>query len=423
MSDGSWKSKPHSKPQTEPKGFSDRSSSTPESVSEGSRKRKKRHLMKNQKKHKRSSVAAHTVSVQRLPVSIHDESNTSTDSNVASESESVDTYRPPKHERPMHVSKKRPRSLRVSLSLPEEVEEGSPLDKVVKAQKLLSPSLRSKSSALPSWDDFSANAPKKTSPLSTSRSSSVVSHDEDSLALAVHMEVQPAKRIKLSLGLPREEKPISKPEVAFVATPLPSTPTRKQIPSVGSSKQEAPNEPNIPNVKLCRKDTSPVHVERLTPPSTLPCKEYKQPPPSQQPKSAATPVIHSAPKTTRVITIQADQIPTNAPTAVATSAPSIKSPKVNQTPSGTYISTAVNTPVRHSSPERARQSSPDLIITAVESPKRAAASSVKTPTIQSVSLNLRGATSAVLPDSNRQSSLALEARPVQKRVTAKIVVS
>lgn len=137
-----------------------------------SKKRKRGHAGGPVKKQKRSSVQSCTVSVTRLSMPICDESPTSTeheqshDSAALSDTESnpppFGEIVPPFDAPATTVEEERPRSLRVSLSLPEEIESGSPLDKVVIAsQKLpLSPKLKSPVITLPAWEEISTTAPK-----------------------------------------------------------------------------------------------------------------------------------------------------------------------------------------------------------------------------------------------------------------------
>jgi hypothetical protein len=65
---------------------------------------------------------------------------------------------------PLAFPERKPRSLRVSLNLPDEVEPGSPMEKVMRSQKLLSPKFAI--SSLPLWDDDDLG-PKTTVSIST----------------------------------------------------------------------------------------------------------------------------------------------------------------------------------------------------------------------------------------------------------------
>ena len=128
------------------------------------------------KRPRKSSVQAQTLSVTRISVPVHGDS-ISPNSEIPEESDkemSPSPSKPSKSDKlvfsspdrspPMSTTRrtqieasaqlphKKPRSLRVSLSLPEEVEPGSPLEKVVKSQKLLSPKF-AVTQSLPLWDD------------------------------------------------------------------------------------------------------------------------------------------------------------------------------------------------------------------------------------------------------------------------------
>lgn len=128
------------------------------------------------KRPRKSSVQSHTVSVTRIsgPVhgsSISPKSEDNEEVRMQSPSKSTETVRnrfvfhnpsklpPAKAQRlktsEMETSPKSPehmpRSLRVSLNLPEETEPGSPLEKVMRSQRILSP--RFTVSSLPLWED------------------------------------------------------------------------------------------------------------------------------------------------------------------------------------------------------------------------------------------------------------------------------
>ena len=142
------------------------------------RKRKRPHGSSGVKRQKRSSVESRTVSVTRLSVPICEESAVipeQDDSTAVSDTESNPPdspeipILPPIKEEPTALEDQRPRSLRVSLSLPEDIETGSPLEKVVKAnQKRVSPPLStppkikvevSRASTLPTWEEISTAPP------------------------------------------------------------------------------------------------------------------------------------------------------------------------------------------------------------------------------------------------------------------------
>ena len=124
------------------------------------------------KRPRKPSVQSQTLSVTRISVPVHEDS-----SSPKSDIQEEELFRSPaklaKNE--YHVfsspdrspesnedskamaklplvseSEERPKSLRVSLSLPDEVEPGSPLEKVVRSQKLLSPK---SVVCLPLWDE------------------------------------------------------------------------------------------------------------------------------------------------------------------------------------------------------------------------------------------------------------------------------
>ena len=116
------------------------------------------------KKQKRSSVESRTVSVTRVSVPVYDNSSaeemdTSRDSSMCESSFSSGHGLGSIKEEESAIHEKRPRSLRVSLSIPDEVEPGTPFDKVMKVhhQRASSPhhhmsSIETKE--LPSWENF-----------------------------------------------------------------------------------------------------------------------------------------------------------------------------------------------------------------------------------------------------------------------------
>ena len=139
-------------------------------------KRKRPQFVTMKKRPRKSSVLSQTLSVTRISVPVHEESPKSDSSEQAVIHESpalskTDSFltssekSPPKNndsqksmpEEPLPAKaqppeeEKKPRSLRVSLNLPEEVEPGSPLEKVVKGHKLLSPKFAI--NTLPPWED------------------------------------------------------------------------------------------------------------------------------------------------------------------------------------------------------------------------------------------------------------------------------
>ena len=139
--------------------FSEGSPSTTEIVG---KKRRKPHTSEgSRKRQKRASVESHTVSVTRLSVPICEESSTSTDQEQSYDSitlsdteanppQAVESL-PPIVEEPLN---KRPRSLRVSLSLPEEVESESPIGKVVKASHKFKTPEFTPPTTLPTWEEI-----------------------------------------------------------------------------------------------------------------------------------------------------------------------------------------------------------------------------------------------------------------------------
>ena len=147
-----------------------------ESSAQLKRKRSQFAAVAVRKRPRKSSVQSQTLSVTRISVPVHGDS-ISPKSEIPEEDEKEASHSPAKltksdtivfsspdrsppiiaarrgqTETLAQLQHKKPRSLRVSLSLPEEVEPGSPLEKVVKNQKLLSPKFVVTQS-LPLWDD------------------------------------------------------------------------------------------------------------------------------------------------------------------------------------------------------------------------------------------------------------------------------
>ena len=116
------------------------------------------------KKQKRSSVESRTVSVTRVSLPVYDSSSaeemdTSRDSSVCESSFSSGHGLDSIKEEESVVHERRPRSLRVSLSIPDEVEPGTPFDKVMRVhhQRVSSPQHHPSSAEtkeLPSWENF-----------------------------------------------------------------------------------------------------------------------------------------------------------------------------------------------------------------------------------------------------------------------------
>jgi len=145
------------------------SSSTPDP--NPSRKRKQKQHPGSLKRQKRSSVESRTVSVTRLSVPICDDSSTSEqepshDSSTLSENESSvpqdgELLQCIKEE-PLSPEEKRPRSLRVSLSFPDEFETGSPFRKITSPPVLEGVAKSPKGpqpNMLPLWEDITTAVP------------------------------------------------------------------------------------------------------------------------------------------------------------------------------------------------------------------------------------------------------------------------
>lgn len=149
------------------------------------------------KRPRKSSVQSQTLSVTRISVPVHRENGSPKSDDIPEEEETcvgesptkvTDISTPVSISSPLQSSyidavkssssktsdhsqtkkllqffEKKPRSLRVSLTLPDEVEPGSPMEKVKKSQKLLSPKFAIN---LPAWDEpetdsSTDNAPNK----------------------------------------------------------------------------------------------------------------------------------------------------------------------------------------------------------------------------------------------------------------------
>lgn len=149
------------------------SSSTPDP--NPSRKRKQKQHPGSLKRQKRSSVESRTVSVTRLSVPICDDSSTSEqepshDSSTLSENESSvpqdgELLQCIKEE-PLSPEEKRPRSLRVSLSFPDEFETGSPFRKITSPPVLEGVAKSPKGpqpNMLPLWEDITTAVPVTSS--------------------------------------------------------------------------------------------------------------------------------------------------------------------------------------------------------------------------------------------------------------------
>lgn len=149
-----------------------------------------------QKRHKRPSVEAHTLSVTRLSVPVCEPSGEpAAAAGLVQAQDCVSQpqafaesgpLQPPETLVPgweaTDAGQSRPRSLRVSLSLSEDMEVGSPLvkmqptagalvPKAVRSPGMDSSSSSSEAHSLPSWDDIATSDPAKGSAVSTAPSS------------------------------------------------------------------------------------------------------------------------------------------------------------------------------------------------------------------------------------------------------------
>ena len=188
----------------------------------GVRKRKRPHPVGGSKRQKLPSVESHTVSVTRLPLPICDESGTSPEpdqsqSSVLMEYSDTELTSPlplvKAKQEPPEPESMRPRSLCVSLSFPEEIEPGSPFEKVVKASqkaglvsppKPSSPEVTHQATTLPAWDEISTATPTSTA-TTTSLQSPVSAVPKSSSAMAA---ASPPEAVDV-------------PITPMVATPLP----------------------------------------------------------------------------------------------------------------------------------------------------------------------------------------------------------
>ena len=198
-------------------------------------KRKKTHISISyrHKRQKRSSVEARTVSVTRFtgPIST-DDSSTSTDHDPPSRDStfSEENFRATTSPIAMETQKvsteTRPRSLRVSLTFPEEVEPGTPLDKVIKLASPPHLSYTKPNPVLP-WEDAS----KSSSPMLIQRSPvhvSTPSHKPDTKSSNL-MTPSPFDDVGLKPKKRKVSLSNNGTDVAFKASPLPrSTSTSPQ---------------------------------------------------------------------------------------------------------------------------------------------------------------------------------------------------
>ena len=200
------------------------------------------------KKQKRSSVESRTVSVTRVSMPVYDNSSaeemdTSRDSSVCDSSVSSSHGLGSIKEEESVVHEKRPRTLRVSLSIPDEVEPGTPFDKVVKAhhQRVNSPHLAStETKELPSWENFANSNVLHRSSSPKQRPQTLAT--EKSVILSSKSSTPAAKSVP-------EASSKSAPS-AFLASPLPIISSPKLSHPPGSET------PSVPEAKINVKATS-----------------------------------------------------------------------------------------------------------------------------------------------------------------------
>lgn len=201
--------------------------STPEPPSHPGTKRKKHHSSPHNqvKKHKRSSVESRTVSVTRVSMPIcengsTEEMDTSRDSSV-NDTPQVANHDLPSIQEESGPDTKRPRTLRVSLSIPDDVEPGTPFDKIVKAhQKIRSPPISIETKELPSWENFAnSNMLNTSSPkerprtLLTEKENDILDPKSKSVSMS---ESSSIKEASFSQAATSSQSPS-----AFLASPLP----------------------------------------------------------------------------------------------------------------------------------------------------------------------------------------------------------
>lgn len=232
--------------------YSTASSSTP-NPSLGRKRKSNHHSSGSFKRHKRSSVESRTVSVTRLPVPICEDSSTSEqepshESSTLSESESsiaqVSEPLPTVKEEPLSPEE-RPRSLRVSLSLPDEVETGSPFRKIASPPNRVEGVLKSPGgpqpstlpSTLPSWEDISTSvatsrdspplAPNTVFPLSPTTIGATVDLPTAPMPASPPRQETDRKRKPSDLQLETATKKVSPP--AKHVPPAVPTPTTDDV--------------------------------------------------------------------------------------------------------------------------------------------------------------------------------------------------
>ena len=193
------------------------------------------------KKQKRSSVESRTVSVTRVSVPVYDSSSaeemdTSRDSSVCETSTSSGHGLSSIKEEESIAHESRPRSLRVSLSIPDEVEPGTPFDKIKKVHHQRVTSVETKE--LPSWENFEnsnllhrMSSPKQR-PQSLATEKSDVPLPKNNTPVKAAPEVVATTSSKnvpsafLASPLPISSSPkISHPPATAIATPEPDMKT------------------------------------------------------------------------------------------------------------------------------------------------------------------------------------------------------
>ena len=228
--------------------YSTASSSTP-NPSLGRKRKSNHHSSGSLKRQKRSSVESRTVSVTRLPVPICEDSSTSEqepshESSTLSESESsiaqVSEPLPTVKEEPLSPEE-RPRSLRVSLSLPDEVETGSPFRRIAsppnRVESVLKSSGGPQPSTLPSWEDISTSvatsrsspplAPNTVFPLSPTTIGATVDLPTAPMPTSPPKQETDRKRKPSDLQLETATKKVSPP--AKHVSPAVPTPTTDDV--------------------------------------------------------------------------------------------------------------------------------------------------------------------------------------------------
>ncbi len=199
------------------------------------------------KKQKRSSVESRTVSVTRVSVPVYDDSSaeemdTSRDSSVCESSAGPHGLSSIREEESV-ARERRPRSLRVSLSIPDEVEPGTPFDKVMKVhhhQRVSSSHHRDLSSVetkeLPSWENFEnsnllhrASSPKQ-------RPKTLTTEKSDILFTKSSTTVKPTPEPAVAAPSKNTHS------AAFLASPLPisSSPKLSHPPTAAATPSSAP---------------------------------------------------------------------------------------------------------------------------------------------------------------------------------------